>query len=71
MAARSHRLPVHEPRGHFKRGVARDVLWQKFAACAAATVSQDRAHALFDVLQNMPRLRSITDLRPTLASAAE
>ena len=62
--------PVHEPRGHFKLGVARDVLWQKFAACAAATISQDRAHALFDALQNMSRLRSITDLRPTLASAA-
>ena len=38
--------------------------------CAAATISQDRAHALFDALQNMSRLRSITDLRPTLASAA-
>jgi 2-methylcitrate dehydratase PrpD len=63
--------PVQEPRGHFKRGVARDVLWQKFADCAAATVSQDRAHALFDALQNLPRLRSIADLRPALASAAE
>jgi 2-methylcitrate dehydratase PrpD len=63
--------PVSEPRGHFKRGVARDVLWQKFADCAAATISQDRAHALFDALQNLPRLRSIADLRPALASAAE
>jgi 2-methylcitrate dehydratase PrpD len=63
--------PVYEPRGHFKRGVARDVLWQKFAACAAATVSDDRAHALFDALQNLSRLSSITELRPTLASAAE
>jgi aconitate decarboxylase len=63
--------PVYEPRGHFKRGVARDVLWQKFADCAAATVSQDRAHALFDALQNLSRLASVTELRPALASAAE
>jgi 2-methylcitrate dehydratase PrpD len=63
--------PVYEPRGHFKRGVARDVLWQKFADCAAATVSHDRAHALFDAFQNLPRLASIAELRPTLASAAE
>jgi hypothetical protein len=33
--------------------------------------SQHRAHALFDALQNLPRLSSIADLRPTLASAAE
>jgi 2-methylcitrate dehydratase PrpD len=63
--------PVYEPRGHFKRGVARDVLWQKFAECASGVVDRERAAALFDALQNLPRLAGMSDLRPALASAAE
>ncbi len=63
--------PVREPRGHFKRGIERDVLWQKFAECAGGVVDQARAAELFDALQNLPRLASITDLRPRFASAAE
>jgi hypothetical protein len=63
--------PVYEPRGHFKRGVARDVLWQKFADCACRAVDGERAAALFDALQNLPRIAGIGDLRPALASAAE
>ena len=31
-----HPKNVKYPRGHFKRGVERDVLWQKFSDCAAA-----------------------------------
>jgi len=63
--------PVCEPRGHFKLGVGRDALWQKFSGCAAASVDRERALALFDALQNLPRLKGIGDLRPPLASAAE
>jgi 2-methylcitrate dehydratase PrpD len=63
--------PVYEPRGHFKLGVERDALWQKFSACAAASVASERALALFDALQNLPLLKGIGDLRPPLASAAE
>lgn len=56
-------------RGHFKRGVARDVLWQKFADCAAATVNRPRALALFEALQDLPHLGSVGALRPAPASA--
>jgi 2-methylcitrate dehydratase PrpD len=63
--------PVYEPRGHFKLGVARDALWQKFVGCAAASVAHERALALFDALQSLPHLTGIADLRPPLASAAE
>lgn len=63
--------PVYEPRGHFKRGVERDVLWRKFGQCADGVVDEARAGALFDALQNLPRLANIADLRPRFASAAE
>jgi 2-methylcitrate dehydratase PrpD len=62
---------VYEPRGHFKRGVERDVLWRKFEECADGAVDRLRAVALFDALQNLPRLANVGDLRPQLASAAE
>ncbi len=62
---------VRYPRGHFKRGVERDVLWQKFSDCAAASVSGDRARRLFDAMQDLPRLKSLSELRPPLAPAAE
>jgi 2-methylcitrate dehydratase PrpD len=62
---------VRYPRGHFRRGVERDVLWQKFSDCAAVSVSRDRARSLFDALQNLPRLKSLSELRPPLAPAAE
>jgi 2-methylcitrate dehydratase PrpD len=63
--------PVYEPRGHFKRGVERDVLWQKFTDCTSGVIDHARAIALFDALQNLPRLASVNDLRPRFASAAE
>jgi 2-methylcitrate dehydratase PrpD len=62
---------IRYPRGHFRRGVERDVLWQKFSDCAAASVSRDRARSLFDALQSLPRLKSLSELRPPLAPAAE
>jgi 2-methylcitrate dehydratase PrpD len=63
--------PVYEPRGHFKRGVDRDVLWRKFAECADGVVDRGRAGALFAALQDLPRLSSVSDLHAQLASAAE
>jgi 2-methylcitrate dehydratase PrpD len=62
---------VKYPRGHFKRGVERDVLWQKFSDCAAASVDRNRAGALFDAFQNMQRLKNLGDVRRSLAPAAE
>jgi len=63
--------PVYEPRGHFKRGIEREVLWRKFADCASATIDHTRAAALFDTLQTLPRVAGINDLRPPFATAAE
>ena len=62
---------VRYPRGHFRRGVERDVLWQKFSDCAAASVTPARARALFETLQDLSRLKSLGELRPRLAPAAE
>jgi 2-methylcitrate dehydratase PrpD len=62
---------IADPSGHFRRGVERDVLWRKFAACAAAMVDDRRAAGLFAALQNLPSLKGVGDLRPSLASAAE
>jgi 2-methylcitrate dehydratase PrpD len=62
---------VKNPRGHFVRGVERDVLWQKFSDCAAAAVERERAVRIFDALQDMPNLAGIGDLRRRLAPAAE
>ena len=62
---------VKYPRGHHRRGVEREVLWQKFSDCASASVDRERALRLFDALQNLPRLAGIGDLRMPLAPAAE
>jgi 2-methylcitrate dehydratase PrpD len=63
--------PVKYPRGHFNRGVERDVLWQKFSDCASAVIDRERALRLFDTLQDLPQLRGVGDLRVRLAPAAE
>ena len=62
---------VKHPRGHFARGVERDVLWRKFSDCAAAAVDRERALRMFDALQDLPNLAGIGDLRRKLAPAAE
>lgn len=62
---------IADPTGHFRRGIEREVLWRKFADCAAVLVDRDRAAALFAALQNLPQLTGVADLRPSLASAAE
>lgn len=63
--------PVSYPRGHFKHGVARDVLWEKFADCTSALLTPDRARQLFDALQDLPRLKNVGALGPPLVQAAE
>lgn len=62
---------VQYPRGHFRRGVERDVLWQKFSDCAAGVIDRERALRLFDALQDLPSLGGVRDLGVPLASAAE
>jgi 2-methylcitrate dehydratase PrpD len=62
---------VQYPRGHYRRGVERDVLWQKFSDCAAGVIDQERALRLFEALQDLPRLGGVGDLRVSLAPAAE
>jgi 2-methylcitrate dehydratase PrpD len=54
--------PVRHPRGHFRRPVEREELWQKFHDCAVAAVRPDRARSLFEALQNLSRLSSTRDL---------
>jgi len=63
--------PVKFPRGHFKRGVEREVLWQKFSDCASAVIDRERALRLLVTLQDLPRLTGVGDLRTPLAPAAE
>jgi 2-methylcitrate dehydratase PrpD len=62
---------VKYPRGHFARGVERDVLWRKFSDCAAVAIDHERALHIFDALQDLPNLAGIGDLRRRLAPAAE
>jgi 2-methylcitrate dehydratase PrpD len=63
--------PVKYPRGHFERGVEREVLWEKFADCTANLLDEHRATQLFNALQDLPALSSLETLRPALAPAAE
>jgi 2-methylcitrate dehydratase PrpD len=62
---------VKYPRGHFARGVERDVLWQKFSDCAGIVVDRESARRLFDALQDLPQLARVGDLHRRLAPAAE
>jgi 2-methylcitrate dehydratase PrpD len=62
---------VYYPRGHFKRGVERNVLWQKFSDCAAHSIDRSRAAALFETFQNLQTLTKLSDIRQPLAPAAE
>jgi 2-methylcitrate dehydratase PrpD len=54
--------PVHKPRGHFKRPVDSERLWQKFSDCAADVFDASEARALFDTLQELPKLGSASEL---------
>ena len=63
--------PVSYPRGHFKHGVEREVLWQKFSDCTASLLDRQRARQLFDALQDLPHLSGVGALSPPLVQAAE
>jgi 2-methylcitrate dehydratase PrpD len=54
--------PVRDPRGHFRRPVDREALWEKFADCAADVLRPAEARQLFEALQDLPRLASVRDL---------
>ncbi|MEX2127663.1 MAG: MmgE/PrpD family protein [Xanthobacteraceae bacterium] len=62
--------PVRYARGHFKRPIESELLWQKFQNCAAGVIGIDQARQLFDAFQYLPRLRSIRDLAAQGARAA-
>jgi 2-methylcitrate dehydratase PrpD len=61
--------PVARARGHFKRPVDRDRLWRKFSDCASHALDSGEAQTLFDMLQDMPQLKSASDLGLASASA--
>jgi 2-methylcitrate dehydratase PrpD len=54
--------PVHHPRGHFKRPLERDALWQKFSDCAVGVIGAERSRTLFEALGNLPVLASLSEL---------
>jgi aconitate decarboxylase len=54
--------PIAYPRGHFKRPVDADRLWTKFADCTAPSMGEAQARMLFERLQSLERLASVTDL---------
>jgi aconitate decarboxylase len=54
--------PIAYPRGHFKRPVDASVLWAKFKDCAAPSMAEPQARALFEQLQALERLASPADL---------
>jgi len=61
--------PVFKPRGHFTRGVEPERLWQKFSECTGDSIGASDAKALFDVLQDLPGVPSVTALGLLPASA--
>jgi 2-methylcitrate dehydratase PrpD len=54
--------PVRHPRGHFKRPVGPDALWEKFSDCVAERLDQKAARGLFDRLQRVDAVKSVSEL---------
>src|SRR4029434_10245797 len=54
--------PFAYPRGHFKRPVDVERLWSKFKDCTVDSMGEPRARNLFDELQALDRLPSVSDL---------
>jgi aconitate decarboxylase len=54
--------PIAYPDGHFKRPVDTDRLWSKFKDCTAPALGEAQARLLFDRLQSLERLTSVTEL---------
>jgi 2-methylcitrate dehydratase PrpD len=56
--------PVFKPRGHFTRPVTADELWTKFADCASDGLGSAACRALFESVQRLPELASVSGLAP-------
>ncbi len=63
--------PIAYPRGHFKRPLDGHALWRKFKDCTAEDLDEGRARALFDRLQTLGRLATVSDLARTLVRERE
>jgi 2-methylcitrate dehydratase PrpD len=61
---------VQHPRGHFRRPLDREDLWQKFEDCAAPVLPPNQSRHLFDTLQSLPQLTSMHGRSPTRPQAA-
>jgi hypothetical protein len=49
-------------RGHWSLPLSQDELWAKFRDCAATTLQENGAHALFDGLQALERQGNLREL---------
>jgi aconitate decarboxylase len=63
--------PIAYPRGHFKRPLDGHALWRKFKDCTADDLDEGRARALFDRLQTLGRLATVSDLARTVLRERE
>jgi 2-methylcitrate dehydratase PrpD len=61
---------IQHPRGHFRRPLDREDLWQKFEDCAAPVLPPNQSRHLFDTLQSLPQLTSMRGRSPTRPQAA-
>ena len=57
------------PRGHARRPVGPEVLWEKFADCVRGALAPHEARRLFERLQALDRLESFADL-PRIGAGA-
>jgi 2-methylcitrate dehydratase PrpD len=60
---------LDHPRGHPERPISAEELWEKFADCVRSGLSPEGARLLFDKLQHLDRLQSLSEL--PLVEAAE
>lgn len=54
--------PVRHPRGHFKRPVDANALWEKFSDCVSERLDQKAARGLFERLQRVDAAKSVSEL---------
>jgi len=53
---------IHYARGHWSLPLSKDELWTKFRDCAATTLQENGAHALFEGLQTLERQSDLRQL---------
>ena len=61
---------VEFARGHWALPLSSEELWEKFRDCTDAELGDNGAHALFDDLQGLDRLKSVRELRASADLAA-